>query len=1192
MEISGFKSFRDRVELAFPDGVTAIVGPNGCGKSNIGDAINWVLGEQSARMLRGQQMADVIFNGSEARKALGMAEVGLVFAGADGLPHADGGRVVIARRLYRSGESEYRLNGARARLKDVQDLLREAKVGARTYATIEQGKIDQVLNAKPKDRRALIEDAAGISGYKHKRRLAEIKLEATQANLLRVQDIAAEVVRQINSLKRQAAKARRYRRLREELRERELLRFVLRQARLAAELAAAERQEADARAVEVEAAARQSRLAAELAREREELDRAAQGLRAAAEDVHQLDLAIDRQEQGLRAGRERVAEAQGALERQGQERADVERRRGEVAGELAAGATAIDEHQAALAQVERDLTAEREALDRARGEQDALRGAVDGLRAEQFRAMGRVVETTNRARSIDELLERATAQRVRLTAERVGVEDDLTRTAAEAAEITARFAREQAEVLALRQRFEEQQARLQQRRQELDAEVAALAAAREREQSALARLATLEDLETRFAGADGVRSLLAHGAASGIRTHGVVADYVEAAQEFESAAEGYLQAILPAVVVEDDADTGRAARFLREQGAGRTWLVARDHPAGGPAVGQAGNGRGVLPADLAADPRVLGRLRDRLTLKASANGVVADRIGDALLVDTLETALELHRRHAAVDYLTPDGDVVYASGVVSSGGRPAFGKGLLSHKRRTEQARAEAGAVAGQTAELLSAVERLREEVLRLEAAIDAGRLTLAERERGVVELEHRARLFDGERERGGRRVEVLAEELEAACAEIARLEGERAAAVAEVQAAEGQAATCAAELAARGAALAGIEQGLREREGRLGELRVAAAERRQRLEALTAQRERLGAAERELIARGAQLAAEAAATVERLGDTARQIAEIERDHARDLALREAAAERKQEAEREIADRRAELAGKEQALEATGRELAAGRERVREHELERARAEAARGHLDDLCRQELGVTAEEAARSVSAAAPAGADDAATDLPAVEEQAAELRRRIDELGPVNLTAIDEFSELEARHGFLAAQREDLERSIESLRETIRRINRQSRERFSAAFEQIRLSYQEVFRALFSGGRADLRLEEDEDVLECGIEILAQPPGKRLASVQLMSGGEKALSAIALLFAIFRYQPSPFCLLDEVDAALDDSNVGRFARMIGEYARNTQFVVITHNKLSMEAANLMYGVTMEEAGVSKVVSLQLA
>ncbi|HKQ59868.1 MAG TPA: AAA family ATPase, partial [Candidatus Polarisedimenticolaceae bacterium] len=272
MEISGFKSFGDRTELEFPHGITAVVGPNGCGKSNLGDAINWVLGEQSAKLLRGQQMADVIFNGSEARKPVGLAEVTLHFAGADGLPHAEGGRVAITRRLYRAGESEYLLNGGRTRLKDIQDLLREGKVGARTYATIEQGRIDQVLNAKPKERRLLIEDAAGISGYKHKRHLTELKLEATQANLLRVNDIVVEVQRQIRSIKRQAAKARRYARLREELRRQERVRFGVRARALDAQLDGLQRREQEARAGEAAAAATLARQEVGLEQVRAELE--------------------------------------------------------------------------------------------------------------------------------------------------------------------------------------------------------------------------------------------------------------------------------------------------------------------------------------------------------------------------------------------------------------------------------------------------------------------------------------------------------------------------------------------------------------------------------------------------------------------------------------------------------------------------------------------------------------------------------------------------------------------------------------------------------------------------------------------------------------------------------------------------------------------------------------------------------
>jgi len=1188
LETCGFKSFGDRTEILFREGITAIVGPNGCGKSNIGDAINWVLGEQSAKMLRGQNMADVIFSGSEARKPLGMAEVSLCFTGADGIPQADQGKLTVTRRLFRNGDSEYRVNGARARLRDIQELLRHARVGARTYATIEQGKIDQVLNSKPRERRALIEDAAGIAGYKHKRRLAELKLEATQANLLRVNDIVIEVERQINSLKRQAAKARRYRRLREELRRRESLHFAARARALDLELQRLGEQEVAARDAEAEAAARLGRLDAAVVADREALDAANRRVRDSSDLLHRSEIEIDRGEGQIRACRERIAQATEQIARQETE-AQLLAQRDEAAVEAARshGASVLRFREESE-RVAGELAREQAALAEIETTQRALRDVIDTLRQRQFAAMARASELRNRARSGEEAALRIRGRRERIEAERAEARDDLSRIESASRELALEAAQAEREAETCRSALARDEARLCQARAQETAQVESLSGAREREQSELSRLATLEDVETRFAGLpDGVKGLLGAASASGIRTRGVVADYVQASPHVEGAAEHYLRGLLPAVIVEDDQDARRAAAFLRAQGAGRTSLICKTQPAGGLAVGTASNGRGQIPRAILDDPRVLGQLRDNLTLKAAANGVVAERIGDAILVDSLESALDLHRRHPAADYLTRHGEIVYASGVIAMGGDGVVEQGLLAHSRKIEETRAEAAAAATETALRQRQVDELRVALTQLEAATRARRETVEREDRRAADLGHRVQRLAEESERGGRRSELLAQELAALAEETSSLALEVQNLREQATQAESSQRELESELAAAIERSEREAQAVRERSASVIELRAAQATSRARLDASAAEARRLAAAADELGSRLEQVRGAAASAAALVVATRELLARTESELALHIGQREQHQAVVGRMEREIAEGQARLAGREVEQGSLRITVETLRETTRAAELARARSESTRAHLDDLCLQELGLTAAAAADS----AGAGQEGEGPDLAALEAGIAELKARIEGLGPVNMTAIDEFSELEARHGFLTTQRDDLSSSMESLRESIRRINRESRQRFTEAFEQIRQSYQEVFKLLFSGGKADLRLEEGEDVLECGIEILAQPPGKRLAGVHLLSGGEKALSAIALLLAIFRYQPSPFCMLDEVDAALDESNVARFTRMIGEYAKNTQFVIITHNKLSMEVADLLYGVTMEEPGVSKVVSLEL-
>jgi chromosome segregation protein len=1186
MEITGFKSFSDGTEVVFPDGITAVVGPNGCGKSNIGDAINWVLGEQSARMLRGASMQDVIFNGSEARKPLGMAEVSLHLRGQANGNGATPKAITITRRLFRSGDSEYLLNGARSRLRDIQDLLRDERVGAQTYATIEQGRIDQILNAKPKERRLIIEEAAGVAGFKHKRRLAELRLEATHANLLRVNDIVLEVTRQINALKRQAAKARRYGRLRDELRAKEAVRFGARAKHLEAELASLRAHEAAFRDAEAEAASRLATLEAAIVADRIAVEDATRAASAEAEGLHQLEMEIDRGEERVRSCRERIAEAQESEQRLAGEIAALEARGVSLADEARRHAEATAVEEGALAEARAGLDALRGRVAEASGAREARRERVEALRREMFGSMNLLADRRNRRSALDDDAGRLAVLRARLERERGAAQAEHLRTAQEAAGLGVAAESQRASIEQRRAAVEQAESELADVRARHASGLAALAAARERETSATAALRTLEDVATRFAGvSDGVRLLLTAGERAGVRTRGVVADFVSAAPEVEGAAEAYLQAFLPAVVVEDDGDAARAVDLIRREGAGRTVFLCKTQPSGAFAVGAPANGHAPIPETMRSDPRVLGRLRDRLTLPVG-DGFVSDRIGDAVLVDCLVSALELHRSWPHADYLTTTGEVVYASGVVAAGGRAAADRGLLAHNRKTAVASAEVVETAARTAALQAALIELDDALERAGAMLADRRRALESEGKRGAELDLAARRTEDDRARSERRLEILGGELEGIAFEAERLSAAVEAAAEEVIAAESAHAASEARLVEETAAFDAEEAGERELLDAEAQARAEAAGREQRVHAALREAARFAHDAAEVAERLRESIAERDATARRAVETSETLAVTESELAAQWEQRRRRAEDAAAREESLAARRVALAEREAAQRDARISLDLARENARAGELARTKAESDRRFLDDLCRQELGLSAGDAALAAGEEALASADDAA-----LTADIAAIKARVDAIGPVNLMAIEEFRALEERQTNLTAQKKDLEDAIASLRESIKRINRQSRERFVEAFETIRVHYQEIFKVLFNGGRADLVLEEGEDVLECGIEMIAQPPGKRLGQVSLMSGGEKSMAALALLFAIFRYQPSPFCLLDEVDAALDELNVGRFTRMLSEYAMATQFILITHNKRSMEAANLLYGVTMEEPGVSKVVSLKL-
>ena len=1188
MQIAGFKSFYDRTEARFPPGLTAVVGPNGCGKSNIGDALNWVLGEQSAKNLRGKQMMDVIFNGSERRKPRGMAEVALHLVNEDPSLPGERKNIVVTRRLFRSGESEYLLNGKRCRLKDVQDLLRSEHVGAKTYATIEQGRIDQILNAKPKERRMIFEDAAGVSGFKHKRRLAELRLEATHANLLRVNDIIGEVSRQINSLKRQAAKARKYQRLREEYRSKERVLFGARSVEMERRLAEVRAREAAALDREAQAAAELATAESALGADRHALDEAERARHAASESLHALELEIDREESAIRHARERSSDAVRAAERADAESESLRVRVDEFATTLADQDEQVEAGRARVERLETALTEKQRALEQATSNLDRMKSEIETARRGLFESMNATSERRNRRRALEEAIERSASDRMRLERERETVRQDLDqlRDATDGLGREADSHRSSAERLASEHDAAERA--LATTRVRLQEGQERLSRAREREQASSSRLRTLEDVSTRFAGvSDGVRMLLTSGREQGLRTHGVIADFVEAGQDVEGLAETYLAALLPAVILEDAADARQATELLRSEDAGRTTFVCRDQPAGSVAVGTPSNGAAPVPPEVLADPRVRGLLSDRLKLKTAMNGVVKDRIGDAILVDRLETALELHRRHPKVDYLTADGEVVYASGMVAAGGTTRGNSGLLAHNRQVQETTVALEAARGDLGESEGAVAAARVELATLESRVAETRIALEQAGQRRVELDMKAERSRDELDRAVRRTTVLDSELQAVIEDAARIEVELTEVLRAVEEAESNHRALEARLDDDGGRLEGMDAALREAGEEAAKLRETLAGERQGQDAAVRERARLQETLQDVRTRIASLIEEAAAARDRSKEASDVVAATEQELTTHLADRERRVGALKESDASIADRRRDLEGRDDAVRRLRAGLDAVRGDARSLELERSRVDSDREHLEDLSQREIGVGASEAARS-------SADELADpelDLGELESNVGRLREQIESIGPVNMMAIEEFSDLEERHTFLCAQKDDLDQSMASLRETVRKINRQSRERFLEAFEAIRKNYQDIFKILFNGGRADLRLEDDDDVLECGVEILAQPPGKRLGSVQLMSGGEKAMSAIALLFAIFRYQPSPFCLLDEVDAPLDDTNVARFTRMLTEYAAQTQFIMITHNKVSMDSANLLYGVTMEEPGVSRLVSLQL-
>ncbi len=1233
LEISGFKSFSDRSELAFDGGVTAIVGPNGCGKSNVADALTWVLGEQSAKSLRGDKMEDVIFSGSDARKPTGAAEVTLRLSGVPLPPKAETNGdavagldldpfqavrdVEVTRRLYRSGESEYLIDGTHCRLRDVHELLMDTGLGAKAYSIIEQGKIGMILSSRPTDRRQLIEEAAGVTKYKSRRRSAELKLDAAQQNLTRLDDIVFEVEKQCGSLKRQSAKARRFQRLRDEMRRWEKVLFARRYRHLAEHIESARARLNDARQDETASTARLAEVETELARVRLELAQAEQDATRVREDAHGCELDVNRRQQQLALDAQqgtmletRVAELETEL-RGLDERREPDRLR-------------LEDRRAAMAEA---AGARDSAADGVRLTTESFTAAQGGIAAAEQaveRARGDVYAVINTVTALTTAIEHAASERERSAAM-------LGRLEVEAADLQTELGR------AVEAKDRATQA-LQAAHSALDATLASKAAheadltqargehqwrertAREREHDLAGqtgRLRSLEEMDaSRTAFGDGARMLLA-GAHDAVGQHGALADYLDVDSRYERAVEAALGDLLQHVVVDDHAQAHAGFALVRSQGAGRCGFIVTGAPAP------------VRPAPAPALPEGAVLLTQVVRVTGPFAHSLRQVIGEAVIVATLDEAAALA---GSVDLpvVTTDGDLYRGAHVVSGGSRTEA-RGILAAKREIKDLRET-------VAEAATALAALKDEITAFDTAIAVATSALAttvgdahRHEKVIVGAEADLQRATADEARVRQRADLVATEARGAREAIDRLDGRQAEAQASIDRLVGERAT--------------LDTALTEAQRRLAEARDDAQTLSQR--AAEARAQHAGLAERALAA---------VADVQRLEEGARELSDRAEACRRDVELMrtqrarlletavegqrlmdegvralEALREEVLRADDETLVLKAATERQEQTIRDARRALDAVRALAAELDVSRATAEADLAHLAqqslDAVQADLDTVAADVAemerhgimapdaraiRSVvaepddddveAAAADAdvvvatpGSEDAVAGLAAAamtaEEAIAELRARIDRLGPVNMMAIQQFTELDERRGFLTTQRQDLVDSIAQTNEAIKRIDETTHARFRDAFSAINSNFQQTFTTLFGGGRAGLTLLDESDPLESGIDIVASPPGKRLQSVMLLSGGEKALTAIALMFAIFRYKPSPFCLLDEIDAPLDDANIGRFVEMLRSMLDRTQFIVITHNRKTMEIANRLYGVTMEEPGVSKVISLQM-
>ncbi len=1161
LEIAGFKSFCDPAQLVFPAPLTAVVGPNGCGKSNICDALIWVLGEHRASHIRGGTMEDVIFQGSERRRALGMGEVTLTLSTDNGHPAAEDGKITIHRRVFRTGESEFRLNGRRVRLRDIADILMDTGLGIRNYSVMEQGKIDLILSNKPQDRRRLIEEAAGITKYKTKRRAAELKLEETQANLLRIDDTLAEVTRNLNSLKRQAGKARRHKELADQLSTAKRTLYAGRVLAGRLELEAAEAGIAEAQNVESESTAVLGREEAELAETRRTLTERAAAASALREEITRTSSEVDRLrsflEQSETTLSDLIERAEGAT---GQIRS--------LEGEAVEQQQALEQRTEALRlaveqrnqlrEVSDEMERERQVKgDRVRTEEKGLASLREGL----MRTIARISESRNQVHQIEIAVEKCEFYLGKLgdSARKASESRDSAHQRLEAAQgALASSERELAASQEQAQEAVEQRDELTRRR---DGMREALAGARDSVSQTTYRIDSLRSILKSLESQDedvrrAVLDLVPQASA--------VAQSVRATEGYEVALDALLRDVARAVAVEDASTASAAVDRLNERGAGRGSFLRLDWKPAGHEAWSTGAAWAILGE---------GRVAD----------AVRAAVPEAVIVDTLDEALRRSSSEPRTAFVTRAGEIV--RGPLVTGGRQESVRGVFSIKRELadlERTLAAEETRAGEVASELEALEgRLRE--------ADDARILAEERVRTTETL---LRERAGEREKAITELERFSKDLEVASEEQALYVEEKAQLLTRRDEALGDLRTLEESERATHEQIRQTEEALAAARTEFESITESTSRARVELEtavgvvnAASREHENLSRVVASLQGRSRQLSQEIETLASRRAETEQAVGDARGRLEGALDALNGLSERRVGAEAEVADLEARLADVEARALASRERWNALREALFESErrLDRARASF------DLLREQISLDLHAGIDAITDVAPPESDEVRAEL---EFEVARIADQIEKMGPVNVLAIEEHQELEEREKFLRTQRDDLVQSIEALRSTIRKINMTSRELFREAFAAVNASFSQIFTALFGGGNANMQLLDEEDVLESGIELVAQPPGKKTQSIALLSGGERALTALALLFAIFRYKPSPFCILDEVDAPLDEVNNERFVRLLREMSHDTQFIVITHSKRTMEAADILYGVTMEEAGCSRLVSVSFA
>lgn len=1182
LKLVGFKSFAEKTLIGFEPGITAIVGPNGCGKSNVSDAIRWVLGEQSARRLRGNLMEDLIFGGSSQLEPMGMAEVSLTLGDTRGLTDSEYDEVTVSRRLFRSGESQYFLNKRPCRARDIQKLFMGTGLGTQSYSFIQQGNIELILSSKPEDRRHVFDETAGISNYKANKKIAVRKLEATEENLTRLHDVLREVKRQSISIQRQAGKARRYKQFADELQRLEVGFLLHKRGKLAEQTSSLENKRNSVQGV-------LSALSQEI-EERESLIREVRAELRSSELSHEelqsrrLDIlrGIDRESGNISLSEQRIADTHSLSETMS---AEIKKMRQKAAGLE----SAIGERKESLetlsdqrSSCDRRLKQKEEQLDETGGE---LRKA-EVLSAELSNRLLELIRRETEARSRVSSIIEANDRNRRSIAELQQQEKEVHRAAEEKEEVcrAAEMDRE-----ALSEEVSGQKGTLAELRAELRKATEDLHNLRKeilKAETVVSRTASerrfLAEAVQQYEGYDaGVRSVIKESKKGNPRLAGIlgtVADVIEVSPGLEVCVESAIENRVQWVVTKTLEDAEKAVAYLREKARGRATFLPLDEITGANGASHTArklcqkSGDGLRP------------LLDLISFNPRYEKLMEYLLGGSILAPDFGRALAAARQSKSrLTFLTPSGEKVESGFAITAGKSSTSALSLVSRKSRVASLVKEEETLRQQLNDLQRREELLIETQENLSQKAERQMSLISETEKSLVEAERNLLDFSTNIESLRTRARELAERRKQTESEQNRLEDQRKTLAEDLKAVSKEKSEVEGTISSTRDTLETMQKEVASLKRDVAETSLAKASYDERIGNLQSDMEymrgQLDLTKKEMESRTRQIE-DGKIHIRDLR------AEAQECHAAIVSLTHekekitAAIEQLDEKRKLRAD---ELTQAEWEIKEKSNAAKQRQKEISEFDMKLAEVRFSINGIDEHLMEEYALSYDD-----PNATPMSDED---DPEEVQSTIADLKRRLQSMGPVNLCALEEHDALKKRYDSLVSQRDDILQARDSLLKAIAKLDRESKAIFRETFERVRVEFREMFRRLFGGGRADLVLVDESNILESGIEIIARPPGKKLQAISLLSGGERAMTAVSLLFAIFKVKPSPFCLLDEIDAPLDDSNIMRFAEVLKEFAEKSQFIIITHNKRTIAASDVLYGITMEESGKSKVVSARL-